>query len=99
MKVIWTKEALKRLSEIEEFIAQDNPNNAEKFINYLVERGESIPQNPQIGRIVPEISNPTIREIISKKYRIVYRIKKKLIEIITVFEGHKLLSIDEMEID
>ena len=99
MKVIWTKEALERLSDIEEFIAQNNPQRAEKFINLLIEQGESISQNPKIGRIVPEISNPNLRELITKKYRIVYRIKSNQIEILTVFEGHRLLRIDEIEID
>ena len=99
MKVIQTKEALERLTEIEEFIAQDSPQRAEKFINYLIERGESISQNPEIGRVVPEILNPKIREVIAKKYRIVYRIRKNKIEIITVFEGHRLFRIDEIEID
>jgi len=87
------------LSEIEEFIGTDSPKRAETFINYLIERGESISQNPQIGRTAPEIPNPDIREIVVKKYRIVYRIKKEKIEILTVFEGHRLLRIDELKID
>lgn len=99
MTVIWTKEALERLTEIAEFIAQDSPHRAKRFINFLIERGESISQNQEIGRIVPEISNPSIRELIAKKYRIVYRIKKDNIEILTVFEGHRLLRIDDIEID
>ena len=99
MTVIWTREALEKLNEIEEFIGTDNPERAETFINYLIERGESILQNPKIGRAVPEILNPGIREIIVKKYRIVYRIKKEKIEILTVFEGHRLLRIDELKID
>lgn len=98
MKVIWTGEALKKLLEIEEFIAQDSLGRAEKFVNYLIERADSIPQNPKIGRIVPEISNPNIRELISKNYRIVYGIRKNRIDIITVFEGHKLLRIDEIDV-
>ena len=99
MTVIWTREALEKLNEIEEFIGTDSPKRAEVFINYLIERGETISQNPKIGRIVPEILNPEIREIIVKKYRIVYRIKKETIEILTVFEGHRLLRIDELKID
>ena len=67
MKVIWTKESLEKLSEIEEFIAQDSQQRAEKFINILIERGDSISQNPEIGRVVPEISHPSIRELIVKK--------------------------------
>ena len=50
-----------------------------------------------IGRMVPEISNPEIRETIIRKYRIVYRIHEEEIEILTVFEGHKLLRTEELE--
>lgn len=99
MTVIWTREALEKLNEIEEFIGTDNPERAETFINYLIERGESISQNPKIGRTVPDISNPEIREILVKKYRIVYRIKKDKIEILTVFEGHRMIRIDELKIE
>ncbi len=98
MTVIWTREALEKLSEIEKFIETDSPERAETFISYLIERGESISLNPKIGRMVPEILNPEIREIIVKKYRIVCRVKKEKIEILTVFEGHRLLRIDELKI-
>jgi len=45
--------------------------------------------------MVPEISNPAIRELLFKKYRIVYRVKKNAVEILNVFEGHRLLRVDE----
>ena len=99
MNVIWTGEALEQLSEIEKFIGTDSPERAETFIDYLIKQGESISQNPKIERTVPEISNPYIREIIVNKYRIVYGRKEKTIEILTVFEGHRLLRIDELKID
>jgi len=97
VNVIWTDESLTRLAEIEEFIARDSLRRAKEFINYLIERGESISKNPKIGRVVPEISNPSIRELIVKNYRIVYSIKKENVEILTVFEGHRLLRLDEVE--
>ncbi len=96
MTVVWTQEALNRLYEIKEFISQDNPRRAAKFVDYLIQRGESISQNPRIGRVVPEISNSSVREIIAKKYRIVYRIQKNEIQILTAFEGHKRLSLEEL---
>lgn len=95
----WTDEALENLWEIEKFIGRDNSNQAESFVNYLIEKVKSIAQNTHMGRIVPEIANPEIRELIVKKYRIIYRIQEKCIEVITIFEGHKLLKIDELEID
>jgi plasmid stabilization system protein ParE len=45
---------------------------------------------------VPEISKPDIRELIFKKHRIVYRVNKNNVEILTVFEGHRLLRVDEI---
>ena len=39
-----------------------------------------------------------IREIIVKNYRIVYKIAKERVEIVTSFEGHRLLRIDELKI-
>ena len=96
MKLSWTREALDRLIEIEEFIAQDSPKRAEDFVDYLIERTNLIPENPEIGRIVPEISNISIRELLLKSYRIAYRIKPAEIDILTVFEGHRLLRRDEI---
>ncbi len=97
MKVVWTKEALERLNEIEEFIGINNPKRAEAFINYLIDSGESISDNPNLGRVVPDFANTKLREIIVKKYRIVYRVNEQTIEILTVFEGHKLLKVDALK--
>ena len=99
MKVIWTHESLAKLAEIEEFISRDSPRRAKKFINYLIERGESISINPMIGHMFPEILNPLIRELIVKNYRIIYRLKKTNIEILTVHEAHRLLRLDEIDIN
>ncbi len=97
MKIRWTRESLLRLFEIEDFIAQDSPDRARQFVDQLIEHAESIPDNPFSGRIVPEISNTDIRELIFKKYRIVYRINENDIDILTVFEGHRLLRLDEIK--
>jgi toxin ParE1/3/4 len=96
MKVFWTKESFKRISEIEDFIAKDSPDRAIKFINKLINRGESLSNFPTKGRIVPEFSVPEIREIIEQNYRIVYLITKTRIEILTVFEGHRLIRVKEI---
>jgi toxin ParE1/3/4 len=97
MVVRWTDEALENLWGIEIFIGRESPRKAESFTNYLIEQGESIALNPHIGRMVPEISNPEIRELTVKKFRIVYRVHEQEIEILTVFEGHKLLRLNELE--
>lgn len=96
MKIVWTREALNKLIEIADFIAQDSPKRAEYFMTYLIDRTNLILNNPEIGRIVPEISTASIRELLIKNYRLVYRIKLSGIEILTVFEGHRLFRRDDI---
>ncbi len=96
MRLRWTNEALKRLQEIEEFIAMDNPSAPAKFVNKLISLAERIPENPKKGRIVPELSIEYIRELLHQNYRIVYLIMGKSIEVLTVFEGHQLLKKEDV---
>lgn len=96
MKLSWTREALIRLQEIEEYISKDNPVMAIEFVDKLISVAGTITHNPEIGRIVPELSLENIREILYKNYRIVYLVKKNSIDILTVFEGHQLLKKEEI---
>jgi toxin ParE1/3/4 len=98
MKIRWTQEALDRLLDIEAFISIDSPERAIKFVNDIINHTEKILfDRIHIGRMVPEISNPKIRELLFKKHRIIYRLNKNQVEILTVFEGHRLMRIDEIE--
>ncbi|MCX6151528.1 MAG: type II toxin-antitoxin system RelE/ParE family toxin [Ignavibacteriales bacterium] len=92
MKLFWTIEALIRLQEIEEYISRDNPIAAIEFIDKLISVTETLVDNPEKGRVVPELSLEKIRELLHKNYRIVYLVKKNSIDILTVFEGHQLLK-------
>ncbi len=92
MKIKWTKEALFNIQEIEDYIFQDNPTAAIKLTDKLISLVEELALSPKRGRVVPELSLEQIREIIYKNYRIVYLLKKNSIEVLTLFESHKLLD-------
>lgn len=49
---------------------------------------------PESGRIVPEFGRDDLREFIIRSYRLVYRIFSDRIEVLTVFEGHRLIPIE-----
>ncbi len=98
MKIKWTHEALDRLIEIEEYISKDSPSRAVQFMDQLTEHTEVLSDKPRIGRTVPELANPDIRELVFKKYRIIYRLKANSIEILTVFEGHRMLRSEEDDV-
>jgi len=41
---------------------------------------------------VPEFNNPAVREIFIKKYRLIYKIEKKIVYIIGIIHGARDLS-------
>ena len=97
MRVVWTEQAWTRLVEIEQFIARDNPAAASKFVDKLIERGEALARHPDRGRRLREMPGAGLREQLVGNYRIVYRITSNTIEVLTVFEGHRLLRDDELQ--
>ncbi|HTB63860.1 MAG TPA: type II toxin-antitoxin system RelE/ParE family toxin [Opitutales bacterium] len=72
LKVILTPRAIQDLHEIADFIAADNPVRAVSFGDELIEQAGEFPNS---GRIVPEIEDARVREVIYKAYRIIYRNK------------------------
>ena len=97
MKILWSPLAIDRASEIAGYIAQDNPDAAESWINTFFKRVEHLKEFPESCRILSETDNTTIRELIYGNYRIVYRVETSKISILTVRHGKQLLLVDEIK--
>ena len=95
-RVVWTAQAWERLLEIETLIAEDSPSAAVKLIDRLIARADSLARHPDRGPRLPEMPGSGLRELIVGQYRIVYRPGRRVIEILTVFEGHRLLRREEL---
>ena len=91
-RIIWSEEAWSDLESIIEYISKDSEYYAVNFVNKIIDTVEILEIFPEAGRIVPEYNNPQLREIIYKNYRIVYKVLKNIIEILTVFHGSKHLD-------
>jgi addiction module RelE/StbE family toxin len=96
MKVIWSPLAIDRASEIAEYIYLDNPTAANKWIDNIFEKVLILKSSPKIGREVPELNRKEIREIIFGNYRIIYRIERLNISILTIRYSKQILPIDEI---
>jgi len=51
---------------------------------------------PLAGRVVPELQRNDVREVFLRTHRIVYRVRKGTIDVLTVFEGHRLFEADTL---
>ncbi|MBU0968406.1 MAG: type II toxin-antitoxin system RelE/ParE family toxin [Proteobacteria bacterium] len=97
MKIIWSPLAIERTSEIAEYIAQDNPSAAGKWVEILFGKVELLKSSPLSGRVVPETRQEEIRELIYDNYRIIYRVEINKISILTVRHGRQILPLEEIQ--
>ncbi len=97
MRIIWSPLSVDRASEIADYIAQDKPSAAKKWIDTVFSKVEKLKSSPEIDRIVPEINDSQFRELIYGNYRIIYRIETKQISILTIRHGRQILPIKEIK--
>ena len=87
----WTEQAASDLEEIHDHVALNHPDNALAWVKTLQARARDAAALPFAGREVPERRGQGIREVIEGNYRIAYRVLPEGgIEVLTVFEGHRL---------
>ena len=85
MKLVWTDEAFNSLKDIYDYISRDSINYASLQVEKILALEDQICSFPFSGRVVPEYSNETVREILSGNYRVIYHIvNNRLIEVTTI---------------
>ena len=99
MKIQWSPLAIERVTEIAEYIALDNPMAADKWVNDIFDSTEILSDFSKIGRVVPELQDQTMREILKNNYRILYKIEINTISILTVRHGRQILPIEELKVE
>ena len=80
------------LNEIIEYYSSLSQNYVESTISEFEENVMSLQQHPKSGRIIPELERQGItqyRELIQGYYRIIYKISKDKIIVLTVIDGRR----------
>jgi len=85
----WTLRAQSDLLEIARFIARDNPEAPRRWVAMLRKRARAAARMPRAGRRVPELGRDDIREVVVRRYRIVYQLSPGGIVVLVVFESHR----------
>ena len=73
-EIIFAPQALEQLEQIVRFIAQDDPQAAIRFGDYLVDRAKSLATFPELGTPYGKPAN--IRRLLCKSYHIYYRVDR-----------------------
>jgi len=86
-QVIWAPQAIQDVEAIRAHVARDSAHYADLVVERIVAAVERLQDHPRSGRVVPELGDESIREVIHGNYRIVYRMRHDVGEIATVFHG------------
>lgn len=93
VEVKWTLQSIEDIERIADYIAKDSLHYADLQVLRFFESAEVLEQFPKIGRIVPELKNKNLREIIIGPYRLIYLLKSPTkIDVLTVHHSKKRLA-------
>lgn len=78
--MIWAPQACADLEAIGDFIAREAPRFARMVVDGIIESVDRLESFPRSGRIVPEIGDDVVREVIYRGYRIIYVLSRERVE-------------------
>ncbi len=99
MKIFISNSAFNDLESIKEHYEEEGvPHIGEQYVVSIIDHIQTLSNNPDIGRKVPEFDEEKIRELIHPPFRVVYLREKISIHIIRVWRSERLLVLPEKEI-
>lgn len=96
MKILWSPLSVERLEEIFEYISKHNKPAAQKMVDGIFKKVETLSEYPERGRKVPEVKRGEIREVFLGEYRIIYRVESKKVVVLTIRNFKQLLSDEDL---
>lgn len=100
MKISISDSAFDDLEKIQQYYRGEGvPHIGQNFVVKIIEHVETLSDNPEIGRVVPEFDSPNIRELIHNPFRIVYVIEKNSIHVVRVWRSERLMKFPDSSND
>jgi plasmid stabilization system protein ParE len=90
--VKWTSTAWNDLKQVSEYIARDSQYYAAAFVGEVRDAARSLAYMARRGRVVPELADPSVRELVVGRYRLLYRITEQGVYIIAFIHGARDLT-------
>ena len=92
VKLVWSFTAVHHFSNWIHHIAKDSIQAAQKERIGLLKAVEKLKIFPRSGRVVPEFGDSRLREIICKPIRIIYRMKRNEVRILSFHHAKRNLN-------
>lgn len=92
-QISWSKQAIEDIHIISEYHRSYSGAYAEALIDKIFEKVLLLESHPQLGRTVPELNRPDIRELLYKPYRILYQTQDdSRVYVLAIHHGAQVLT-------
>jgi plasmid stabilization system protein ParE len=91
-QVIWTESAQRALDEVVAYIAQESSDGAIAVLTRALDTAASLSTLAERGRVVREIGESTLRELLVYDYRMLYRLREDRVVIQAFLHGARDFS-------
>jgi len=96
VKIFVANSAYSDLEDIKEYYEKEGVARIGKqFVTAIIEHTQTLADNPDIGRVVPEFGEEQIRELIHSPFRVVYLREANSIHIIRVWRSERMLRLPD----
>jgi toxin ParE1/3/4 len=87
--VVWARRARSDLHLAVAHIRAESPEAARRFASAIVRASRSLATLSERGRVVPELSQETIRELLLGRYRLVYEVFPDRIAVVRLIHASR----------
>lgn len=90
----FAESALRDLEAIRDWYAGESvPEVGLRLVAEVIARAETLQAHPDMGRVVPEFDQVSVRELIHPPFRIVYKREPRKVRIVRVWRSERLLKL------
>ena len=98
MKIFISDSAFNDFENIKKYYQEEGvPSIGEQYVVSIIDHIQTLMDNPDIGRKVPEFDEKKIRGLIHPPFRVVYLREDSAIHIIRIWRSERLLLLPEKD--
>jgi toxin ParE1/3/4 len=86
VRVRWSRPASRHLDEIGDYVARDSPAAANRLVNTILDRVDTLAEHPHLGR-AGRVADTRELVVAGTPYIVAYRVRLRHVEVLAVFHG------------
>ena len=83
-EVVWSQRARDALDEAVAYVWKDAPERARQLLERILNAAATLDRLSDRGCVVPELADPTYRELLVRPYRLIYDARERIIVIVAL---------------